>query len=154
VPRRIRAVDAVLAVWTACWLVAAALTYSSLEQLEEGGSAVVSAGEGLEETSRGLDRAARGLHETADALAVVGELPFVPGNPGSGLEQTATDVEQFAVRVRETGADARATGADARSSASTLAIVLGLAVALAPTMPILFLYVLLRPLVAAQLGDA
>src|ERR671911_129497 len=109
----IRAIDAVLVAWTLAWLVAAAVTYSSLKELEDGG-----------------------------------ELPFVSGNPGEAVEQTATDLDGFAVRVRQTGRDARVTGAQARDSAATLAIVLGLAVALTPTRPILFLYLLLRPLVA------
>src|ERR687897_711212 len=143
----VRAVDAALVVWTVAWLVAAAVTYSSLKELEEGGRAVISAGDGLRETSDGLSRAGRGLHETADALEVVGDLRFVSGNPGEGVEQAANDVDGFAVRVRETGRDARVTGAQARDSAATLAIVLGLAVALTPTLPILFLYLLLRSLV-------
>src|SRR5215212_2854940 len=95
---RIRAVDAALVVWTIAWLIAAAVTYSSLEQLEDGGRAVISAGDGLRETSAGLSRAGRGLHETADALEVVGELPFVSGNPGDAVERTATDLDGFAVR--------------------------------------------------------
>jgi hypothetical protein len=147
----IRGLDAALAVWAVAWLVAGAVVYSSLKQLEDGGRAVVAAGEGLDETSAGLRRAARGLHETADALAVVGELPFVDGNPGEAVAQTADDVEGFAVRVRATGADARTTGSDAEDSAGTLAIVLGVAVALTPTLPAAFLYLLLRPLIAREL---
>src|SRR5918994_6406958 len=147
----VRAVDAALAVWTVAWLIAAGLTYSSLKQLEDGGRAVISAGDGLRETSEGLARAGRGLHETADALEVVGDLPFVSGDPGEAVERTATDLDSFAVRVRQTGRDARVTGAQARDSAATLAIVLGLAVALTPTLPILFLYLLLRALVVQQL---
>ncbi|HUP32625.1 MAG TPA: hypothetical protein VM184_06280 [Gaiellaceae bacterium] len=147
----IRAVDAALAVWAVAWLVGAAVTYSSLKQLEDGGRAVVAAGEGLDETSAGLRRAAQGLQETSDALSIVGELPFVEVDPGAAVARTATDVERFADRVSVTGRDARETGASARESAGTLAIVLGLAVALTPTLPALFLYLLLRPLVAQQL---
>ena len=147
----IRALDAGLVVWMLAWLIAAGITYSSLKQLEDGGTAVISAGDGLRETSEGLSRAGRGLHETAAALEIVGDLPFVSGNPGAAVERTADDLDEFAVRVRQTGRDARLTGAQARDSAATLAIVLGLAVALAPTLPALFLYLLLRPLVARQL---
>ena len=123
----IRAVDVALVVWSVAWLVAGAITYASLENLEDGGEAVVAAGAGLQETSAGLKRTARGLHETAD------------------------DLDRFAVRVRETGRDAEVTGAQAQESAGTLAVVLGLAVALTPTVPIIALYLLLRPLVAQQL---
>src|ERR687898_3479701 len=103
----IRALDAGLVVWTLAWLIAAGITYSSLKELEEGGSAVISAGEGLRETSEGLSRAGRGLHETAAALEIVGDLPFVSGNPGAAVERTADDLDDFAVRVRKTARDAR-----------------------------------------------
>ena len=147
----IRTVDVALVVWSVAWLAAGVVTYSSLKQLEDGGEAVVAAGAGLQETSSGLRRTARGLHQTADALEVVGSLPFVSGNPGEAVEQTADDLDRFAVRVRATGRDAEATGAQAQDSAGTLAVVLGLAVALTPTVPIIALYLLLRPLVAQQL---
>lgn len=147
----IRAIDAAFAVWAVAWLAAGALVYNSLKQLEDGGRAVVAAGRGLDETSAGLVRAARGLHETADALAVLGELPFVEADPGSAVEATADDVERFSTRVRLTARDARSTGASAEESAGTLAVVLGLAVGLTPTLPALLLYVLVRPLVAQQL---
>jgi len=112
----------------------------------------VTAGDGLEETSAGLQRAAGGLHETADALGAIDELPFVPGNPGVAVERTATDVERFAVRVRATADDARVAGEDAQESARVLAVVLGLAIALVPTVPIVALYLLLRRLIAAELA--
>lgn len=147
----IRAIDAALLAWAVAWLVAAGVVYSSLKQLEDGGRAVVAAGEGLDETSAGLRRAAQGLHETSEALTIVGDLPFVDVDPGAAVERTAADVDRFAVRVRATGRDARETGASAEESAGTLAVVLGLAVALGPTLPALVLYLLLRPLVAQRL---
>jgi hypothetical protein len=149
--RRIRAIDAALAVWAVAWIAAGVVVHSSLKQLEDGGRAVVAAGSGLDETSEGLGRAAQGLHETADAFDVLGELPFVDANPGEAVDATAEDLERFAVRVRATGRDARTTGASAEESAGTLAVVLGLAVALAPTLPAFFLYLLLRPLIADRL---
>jgi hypothetical protein len=150
----IRAVDAALLVWAVAWLVAAGVVYSSLKQLEDGGRAVVAAGEGLDETSAGLRRAAQGLHETSEALTIVGDLPFVDVDPGAAVERTAADVDRFAVRVRATGQDAREAGASAEQSAGTLAVVLGLAVALGPTLPAFFLYLLLRPLVAQRMRRA
>jgi hypothetical protein len=150
----IRAVDAALLVWAVAWLVAAGVVYSSLKQLEDGGRAVVAAGEGLDETSAGLRRAAQGLHETSEALTIVGDLPFVDVDPGAAVERTAADVDRFAVRVRATGQDAREAGASAEQSAGTLAVVLGLAVALGRTLPAFFLYLLLRPLVAQRMRRA
>jgi hypothetical protein len=150
----LRTLDVSLGVWVVVWLVAAVVVASSIRQLEDSGAAVVTAGDGLEETSAGLRRAAGGLHETADALGAIDELPFVPGNPGVAVERTAADVERFAVRVRATADDARVAGRDAQDSARTLAIVLGLAIALVPTLPIVALYLLLRRLIAAELARA
>ena len=149
--RDIRIVDAALAAWIVAWLIAAVAVYRSIQDLEDGGRAVVTAGEGLDETSEGLRRASVALHETADALSTLDALPFLTGDPGSAVERTANDVDRFADRVRVTGLDARLTGAAAQESADTLAVVLGLAVALGPTLPALALYLLLRPLVAQQL---
>lgn len=148
----IRTLDVSLGVWVVVWLVAAVVVAASIKQLEDGGAAAVSAGDGLEETSAGLRRAAGGLHETAEALGAIDRLPFVPGDPGAAVERTAVDVERFAVRVRVTADDAREAGRDAQESARTLAIVLGLAIALVPTVPIVVLYLLLRRLIAQELA--
>jgi hypothetical protein len=152
VPRGIRLVDLGLAAWAAVWIVAAAAVHESITGLEDGGRAVATAGEGLEETSEALDRASGGLRQTAAVLGVAGRVPFVEGDPGAAVAETAEDVGRLAERVRETGADARATGAEAEDAAGTLGVVLALAVALGPTLPALFLYLLLRPLVAARVG--
>ena len=149
---RIRLVDIGVAVWVAVWLLGGVVVYHSIHKLEEGGQAVVSAGDGLDQTSAALDRAGRGLHETASALGTLDSLPFVSGNPGEAVGRTATDVEQLADRVRVTAEDARTTGADAQDSASTLAIVLGLAVALGTTLPLVALYLLLRPEIATRVA--
>jgi len=149
-PRGIRLVDIGVAVWIAVWLVAGVVVYQSIHKLEDGGKAVVSAGDGLDQTSAALDRAARGLHQTADTLGTLDALPFVSGDPGAAVERTANDVEVLAGRVRVTAGDARTTGADAQDSASTLAVVLGLPVALGTTLPALALYLLLRPEIAAR----
>lgn len=150
----LRTLDVSLGVWVLIWLVAAVVVASSIKQLEDGAAAVVTAGDGLEETSAGLRRAAGGLRETARALDAVDQLPFVPGNPGAAVGRTAADVDRFAVRVRVTADDARAAGEDAQASASTLAIVLGLAIALVPTVPFVALYLLLRRLIANELARA
>jgi hypothetical protein len=151
VRRDIRTLDVALAVWVVAWLIAAIVVAMSIKQLEDGGKAVVSAGEGLHETSAGLRRAGRGLHETASALGALDALPFVPGNPGAAIERTADDVDRFAGRVQVTAADARTTGTEAQESARTLAVVLGLAIALVPTIPIVALYLLLRRVIAQEL---
>jgi hypothetical protein len=149
-PHGIRLVDIGVALWIVVWLVAGVVVYHSIHKLEEGGQAVVSAGDGLDQTSAALDRAAKGLHQTADTLGTLDALPFVSGDPGAAVEQTANDVEVLADRVRMTAGDARTTGADAQDSASTLAVVLGLAVAFGTTLPLVAFYVLLRPEVATR----
>ena len=145
-------VDIGVAVWIALWLIAGVVVYQAIDRLGEGGKAVVSAGDGLDETSRALDRAARGLHQTADTLGTLDALPFITGNPGEAVEQTAKDVEQIADRVRSTAGDALTTGADAQDSSATLAWVLGLAVALGTTLPTALLYLLLRPEIATRVA--
>ena len=150
----IRTLDIALGVWVLVWLVAAVVVAVSIKQLEDGGAAVVTAGDGLQETSAGLHRAAQGLHETADALGALDDLPFVPGNPGRAVDRTADDVERFGVRVRVTARDARIAGEDAQQSARVLAIVLGFAIALIPTVPIVAFYLLLRRLIAQELRRA
>ena len=95
-----------------------------------------------------------GLHETADALGLLGDLPFVAGDPGDGVEQTADDVDRFAVGVRAAGRDARLAGRRRAGGGRNTALVLGLAVALGPTVPAAFLYLLLRPLLGERLRRA
>jgi hypothetical protein len=148
------AVDASVAAWCLVWLIAAVAVVGAVRQLEDGGEAVVTASVGLRETSTALRRAAGGLHETGDALRSLGRLPFVRGNPGAGIERTAVDVDRIAGRVATTAADARRTGIGAQESARTLALVLGFAIALGPTVPLAVMYLLLRPLVAERLRSA
>jgi hypothetical protein len=66
-------VGVALAAWVAAWLVAAVAVFQSIRELEDGGRAVVTAGEGLDETSEGLERAAQGISETAGALGALGD---------------------------------------------------------------------------------
>jgi hypothetical protein len=144
-------VDAAIAAWSIIWIVAAIVVVDAVRQVEEGGEAVVTASTGLRETSTALRRAAGGLHETADALSALGRLPFVPGDPGAAVDRTADDVDTIAARVGTTARDARRTGLDAQESGRTLAVVLGAATALAPTVPLALMYLLLRPLIAHRL---
>lgn len=147
-------IDAAIAVWSLAWVVAAIVVVSAVKQIEDGGEAVVTASVGLRETSAALDRAAGGLHETGDALSELGDLPFVPGDPGEAIEETADDVDRIATHVAVAARDARRTGLEAQESGRTLAVVLGVATALVPTVPLALMYLLLRPLVAQRLRRA
>ena len=141
-------VDAAFAIWTLAWLVVAVSVYSSVRQLEDLGETVVTASDGLDETSRALVRAGRGLRETGDALD---QIPFVGGSIARDVKRAASDVNTISGHVERTARQARVSGTEARESAQGLALALGAAVGLVPTLPILVLYFLLRPLVAQRL---
>ena len=130
------------------WLAAGAYVYTAVKQLEDYGETTVTAAKGLDQTSTGLVRAGRGLRETGAALD---DIPFVGEQIDANIRRTAGDVDEVARTVRTTARQARAAGVETRDAARGLAVVLGLAVALAPTLPLLALYLLLRPLVAQQL---
>ena len=103
---------------------------------------------GLNQTSTGLVRAAQGLRDTGDALD---SIPFVGEQIDANIRRTARDVDTIATTVRKTARRARDSGADTRDAAQGVAAVLGAAVALVPTIPLVLLYLLLRPLVAQEL---
>ena len=122
--------------------------YTSVKQLEDYGETTVTAATGLDQTSVGLVRAARGLRETGNALD---DIPFVGEQIDANIRRTARDVDEIAKTVRTTARQARVSGVQTRDSARGVALVLGAAIALVPTLPLAVLYLLLRPLVAQQL---
>jgi hypothetical protein len=135
-------------VWALVWVAAAAYVYTSLKQLEDYGETTVTAATGLEQTSNGLVRVGRGLREAGAALD---QIPFVGEQLDASIRRTAADVDRIALTVRRTSREARATGIDTRDAAQGVALVLGAAVALVPTLPLLLVYVLLRPVLAERL---
>lgn len=145
----IRAADVAVGVWTVVWVVAAVVVFTSVRQLEDFGTTVATASRGLNQTSRGLDRASAGLRDTGRAFDLV---PLVGPSIAQDIRDTAADVDVIGTTVRRLAAQARANAEDASASARTLAYVLGLAVLLVPTLPVLALYLLLRPLIAEQLA--
>jgi hypothetical protein len=141
---RIRVVDASVALWVVLWLLAGAYVFVAVGQLQDYGDTTITAAAGLHQTSRALGRAADGLRDTGDALE---QIPFVGGEIESNIGRTAGDVDRLGNSVRVTARQARASGVQARESAHDVAIVLGAAVALVPTVPVIALYLLLRPVV-------
>ena len=125
--------------------------YSTVKQLEDYGETTITAATGLDQTSRGLLRAAAGLRDTGNALD---DIPFVGEQIDSNIRRTAADVDGIATTVRTTARQARASGAQTRDTAHGIALVLGAAVSLVPTLPTIALYLLLRPLIAQQLRRA
>ena len=142
--------DAALAVWVIAWAVAAVFVYAQVRQLEDVGQTVVTTGQGLAETSRALQSLSGGLRDTGRALDALNALPFID-RIDNRLDETAADVDRVTVRVRQAAREARTSGAQARASARPLAIVLAMAVGVAPTVPLALVYLLLRPLVAERL---
>lgn len=105
-----------LAVWAAFWIGIAAYTAYEVVALRTLSHTVVKAGAATESTGH--------------ALAAVGRLPFVGHR-----------ISQLAAQAVAAGASARASGASTAATIDRLAVLLGFAIALIPTVPVLALYV-------------
>jgi hypothetical protein len=112
-------VRAVAAVWVAVWLSLGAWTGYEVNALRSLSDTVVKSG--------------GAMRTTGEALQGLGAIPFVGG-----------DVSRVGRRVSLAGASAEQSGRSSRTTIDRLAILLGLAVGLVPTVPVLVLYVLLR----------
>jgi hypothetical protein len=113
--RTMRRLNVALAIWAACWIGIAAYTGYEVASLRTLSHTVVKAGAATESTGH--------------ALAAIGHLPFVGGQ-----------ITQLADLAIAAGARARASGASTATSVDRLAILLGIAIALIPTVPLLALY--------------
>jgi hypothetical protein len=105
-----------LAIWAAFWIGIAAYTAHEVASLRALSHTVVKAGAATESTGH--------------ALAAVGHLPFVGGR-----------ISDLAAQAVAAGASARASGAATATTIDQLAVLLGIAIALIPTVPLLALYV-------------
>jgi hypothetical protein len=105
-----------LAIWAAFWIGIAAYTAYEVAALRNLSDTVVKAGTATESTGH--------------ALAAVGQLPLVGGR-----------IAHLAAQAITAGASARASGASTASTIDQLAVLLGIAIALVPTVPLLALYV-------------
>jgi hypothetical protein len=114
-----RTLDIALAIWAVFWVGIAAYTAYEVAALRTLSHTVVTAGAATESTGH--------------ALAAVGHLPFVGGR-----------ISQLAAQAVAAGASARAGGVSTAPTIDHLAVVLGIAIALIPTVPLLGLYVPLR----------
>ncbi|HEX3687362.1 MAG TPA: hypothetical protein VHU60_07240 [Gaiellaceae bacterium] len=117
--RAMRRLDVALAIWAAFWIGIAAYTAYEVAALRTLSHTVVKAGAATESTGH--------------ALAAVGHLPFVGGR-----------ISELAAQATAAGASARAGGASTATTVDHLAVLLGIAIALIPTVPLLALYVPLR----------
>jgi hypothetical protein len=113
--RAMRRLNVGLAIWAAFWIAIAAYTAYEVAALRSLSQTVVKAGAATESTGH--------------ALAAVGHLPFVGGR-----------ISQLAAQAVAAGASARASGASTATTIDQLAVLLGIAIALIPTVPLLALY--------------
>jgi hypothetical protein len=114
--RAMRRLNVALAIWAVFWVAIAAYTAYEVAALRTLSHTVVKAGAATESTGK--------------ALAAVGHLPFVGGQ-----------ISDLAAQATAAGASARASGASTASTIDQLAVILGIAIALIPTVPLLALYV-------------
>jgi hypothetical protein len=115
----IRLFDGVLLAWLALWLVVGGWTGVVLWQLADLGDTVSSSGGAIASAGEAL--------ESLDQVPVVGDRPAELGR-----------------EAQTTGADIRARGQEVKGQLRQLSILIGLAVALIPTTPVLGLYLPLR----------
>jgi hypothetical protein len=108
-------VDGALALWVVFWLVIGGLTAVSVWDLSGMGTTLSRSGQALDTAGEGLQR--------------LGAVPLV----GDRTEQLGNE-------VRATAADVTEQGRETRNSLRRLSILLGLAVALIPSAPVLGLY--------------
>ena len=125
VPRT--ALRSFLAVWVTAWIVLGIWTAYEVRNLRSLSDTVVKSGSAM--------------RTTGGALEGLGAIPFVGG-----------DVGRVAREVTAAGISAEESGHSSRSAVDRLAILLGIAVGLVPTIPVLVLYVVLSRAVVVREG--
>lgn len=114
-----RALDLILAVWAAIWILVGVFVWNEVRGLRPLADTVAVAG--------------RSLDDTAEALRGFSGIPLV----GGSLDRVASDAHATAV-------SARVSARDGRRSVDRLAIILGLAVPAVAVLPLALAYALLR----------
>lgn len=111
--------DVVLALWSAAWIAIGIAVSQEVEGLTELSGTVRAVGEAVESFGA--------------ALGSLGEVPVVGESLGDTLETPAQ-------QVQEAGQSAQSSGESSRESIDALSTLLGLAIALIPSVPLLALY--------------
>ncbi|MGH3008390.1 MAG: hypothetical protein ACRDLM_03150 [Gaiellaceae bacterium] len=117
--RAMRALNVAVAIWAAFWIGIAAYTAYKVAALRT--------------LSHTIAKAGAATVSTGHALAALNGIPFVGGKIGS-----------LAAQAIAAGASARASGGSVATTIDQLAVLLGISIALIPTLPLLALYVPLR----------
>lgn len=115
----LRIADVVVVIWAALWIGMGVAVYHEVRGLHD-------ISETLVQTGRAVDR-------TGKALQALDGVPFVGDR-----------VRGYALEIRTAGTSAVKSGRSSRGHIDSLSVLLGLAVGLVPTVPVLALYVPLR----------
>ncbi len=118
---RILAYDVGLAIWALVWIGMGFFVHENVRGLAELSVPVVKASRALDETAEGLDR--------ISSIPLIGD---------------AANLDAIRARVREAGVEARASARESRENVRTLAWLLGISIALVPTLPLLAIYIPVR----------
>lgn len=138
--RSVLVADLVVAAWSIVWIALGVVVAREVRQLNDLSETVVTAGQALDQTGDGLRGTSQGLREVHRALQVVESLPFVGREIEEDLEGAADSLDDIAREVEETARSAEASGRSSKESTDDLSVILGLAVALVPTLTLLAAY--------------
>ncbi|MGH3031706.1 MAG: hypothetical protein ACRDNE_13280 [Gaiellaceae bacterium] len=128
-PRRSTRVllDVVALLWVAAWIVVGLWVAREVKGLADLSRTVIAAGLALEEAGQAL--------QALDGVPFVGE-----------------DVGDVGERTERAGESARLSGGSSRESVESLSVLLGVSIAVAPTLPLLALYLPMRLAWRRQVG--
>lgn len=118
-PGKRRVLDVVVAAWTVAWVVI--------------GFRVGVEVRGLSDLSETITRSGVAISESAEALGAIVDVPLVGDR-----------VDDAAERVREAGESAQASGDSSEQSVRNLSVLLALAIAVIPALPVIGFYLPLR----------
>jgi len=114
--RSVVAIDLLVVLWTAAWLVLGIAVGTFVERLG-------AIGEGMEDTGQAIGRA-------GDAVGQLSDVPLV----GEGFDAIAQ-------QIQEIGSETALNGRSVEEDVDSLAVLIGAGLALGPTLPILALWI-------------
>lgn len=144
--RTVLMADLAVAAWAIVWIVLGVVVAREVRQLDDLSDTVVTAGEALDQTGDGLRGTSDSLREIHRALQVLESLPIVGREIEENLEGAAATLDGIAAEVEETARSAQASGRVSKESTADLSVILGLAVALVPTLTLFAAYAPFRSL--------
>jgi hypothetical protein len=122
---RVRIYDAALVTWAVLWIAIGVLVARDVTSLTQLSDTVVTSATALEQTSKALTT----VQKTID------DIPFVP---------EIKDIEKVRRAVARTARQARRSGRESKKHVERLSYLLGVSIAVAPTLPVLAVYLPLR----------